>query len=75
MIDNCANKMENEGCFMCKERHADWFCNLSPQALVEFDVLGMHMTVPPDGTLFFEAQSARSVYILCAGHVKLTTSS
>lgn len=75
MTDNCVNRMENEGCFMCKERHADWFCNLSPQALVEFETLGMQMTVPAGSTLFFESQTARSVYILCGGHVKLTTSS
>ena len=75
MTDNCVNRMENEGCFMCKERHKDWFCNLSPQALVEFETLGMQMTVPSGSTLFFESQTARSVYILCGGHVKLTTSS
>lgn len=75
MANPCPNVMQPESCITCKKRHADWFCNLSPQALVEFDVLGMHMAVPPGGTLFFEAQSARSVYILCTGHVKLTTSS
>lgn len=75
MKTSCVSATQSEGCITCKNRHADWFCNLSPQALVEFDVLGMHMTVPPGGTLFFEAQSARSVYILCTGHIKLTTSS
>ena len=75
MANRSLNAMQPESCITCKNRHADWFCNLSPQALVEFDVLGMHMTVPPGATLFFEAQSARSVYILCAGHVNLTTSS
>lgn len=75
MANQCANMMHPESCLTCKDRHADWFCNLSPQALVEFDALGMHMTVPPSGTLFFETQPARSVYILCAGHVRLTTSS
>lgn len=69
------NAMQSESCMTCKNRHADWFCSLSPQALVEFDVMGMHMAVPPGGTLFFEGQSARSVYILCTGHVKLITSS
>ncbi len=67
--------MPAENCLTCKDRHPDWFCNFSPQALVEFDALGMHMMVPSGGTLFSEAQSARNVYILCAGHVKLTTSS
>jgi CRP/FNR family transcriptional regulator len=71
----CNNEVQSEGCITCKHRHAEWFCDLSPQALVEFDVLGMHISVPSGGTLFFEAQSARSVYILCTGHVKLTTSS
>jgi CRP/FNR family transcriptional regulator len=75
MANRSPNAMQPESCITCKNRHADWFCNLSPQALVEFEVLGMHMTVPPGATLFFEAQSARSVYILCAGHVNLTTSS
>ncbi|MHB8302816.1 MAG: Crp/Fnr family transcriptional regulator [Acidobacteriaceae bacterium] len=75
MANLCPNAMQPENCIICKNRHAEWFCNLSPQALVEFDVLGMHLTVPPGGTLFFEAQFARSVYVLCIGHVKLTTSS
>lgn len=75
MADRCSNKMRMENCTTCTDRHEDWFCNLSPQALVEFDALGMHMMVPSGGTLFFEAQPARGVYVLCKGHVKLTTSS
>lgn len=75
MADQCPRMMHAESCLTCEDRHGDWFCNLSPQALVEFDLLGMHMMVPSGGTLFFEAQPARSVYILCSGYVKLTTSS
>jgi CRP/FNR family cyclic AMP-dependent transcriptional regulator len=75
MADQCPRMMHSESCLTCEDRHGDWFCNLSPQALVEFDLLGMHMMVPSGGTLFFEAQPARSIYILCAGNVKLTTSS
>jgi CRP/FNR family cyclic AMP-dependent transcriptional regulator len=75
MTNDPCDRIENEGCFTCQTRHADWFCNLSPQALVEFEALGMHMIVPSGSTLFFESQSARSVYVLCSGHVKLTTSS
>ena len=67
--------MRYERCLTCTDRHADWFCNLSPQALVEYDALGMHMMVPSGGTLFSEGQPARNVSVLCAGHVKLTTSS
>lgn len=75
MANQCSNLMHSESCLTCKDRHADWFCNLSPQALAEFDSLGMHMMLPAGGTLFFEGQTARNVHILCGGHVKLTTSS
>ncbi len=75
MADRCSNKIHMENCTTCTGRHEDWFCNLSPQALVEFDALGMQMMVPPGGTLFFEAQPAHGVYVLCKGHVKLTASS
>jgi CRP/FNR family cyclic AMP-dependent transcriptional regulator len=75
MAKQCTKLMHAENCLTCQDRHGDWFCNLSPKALAEFDTLGMHMSVPAGGTLFFEAQPARSVYILCGGHVKQTTSS
>ena len=75
MAQHCSNMVPSESCLTCKDRHEEWFCNLSPQALAEFDALGTHITVPSGATLFFETQPARSVYILCSGHVKLTTSS
>lgn len=75
MSEPYSTKMHMESCLTCKDRHSDWFCNLSPQALAEYDALGMHVMAPSGGTLFFEGQDARSVYILCAGHIKLTTSS
>ncbi|MGC9291553.1 MAG: Crp/Fnr family transcriptional regulator [Acidobacteriaceae bacterium] len=75
MVDNCHDMMYAESCLTCKNKHSDWFCNLSPQALAEYDALGMHVMIPSGSTLFFEAQAARSVYILCSGHMKLTTSS
>jgi CRP/FNR family transcriptional regulator len=75
MADRCLDAMHNDGCLTCKERHADWFCNLSPAALAEFDAIGMHMMVPPGGNVFFEGQPPRGVYVLCAGHVKLSASS
>jgi CRP/FNR family cyclic AMP-dependent transcriptional regulator len=75
MSDQCPKSMHAEDCLTCTDRHEEWFCNLSPQALVEFDTLGMHVAVPPGAAIFFEAQAARSVYILCVGQVKLTASS
>lgn len=64
-----------ESCLNCSEAHAGWFCHLTPQALVEYDTLGMHMTIPSGGILFHEGQPARNVSILCSGRIKLTTSS
>jgi CRP/FNR family cyclic AMP-dependent transcriptional regulator len=75
MASSRSMRMHNESCLTCKDRHADWFCNLSPQALSEYDALGMHMMVPPGSTLFFEGQAPRGISVLCSGHVKLTTSS
>ncbi len=75
MAGQFSNSMHSENCLTCKNRHADWFCNLSPQALSEYDALGMHMVVPSGSTLFFEGQAPRGISVLCAGHVKLTTSS
>lgn len=71
----CPRGMHNDSCLTCEDRHEDWFCNLAPQALSEFDALGMHMMVPSGSTLFFEGQTPRGISVLCAGHVKLTTSS
>lgn len=65
MANPCPNAMQPESCIACEHRHADWFCNLSPQALVEFDVLGMHMAVPPGGTLFLR-RSLRAACTSCA---------
>lgn len=74
-MDQRSNMMHNGNCLTCKNRHTDWFCNLSPQALTEFETLGMQVMVPAGGTLFFEGQPSRSVSVLCAGHVKLAASS
>jgi CRP/FNR family transcriptional regulator len=75
MIENCHDMKYTEGCLTCRNKHSDWFCSLSPQALAEYDSLGMQVTIPAGSTLFFEGQAARSVYVLCSGHMKLTTSS
>ncbi len=74
-MGTCSANAHSESCLTCKDRHAEWFCNLSPQALTEFDALGMHLAVPTGSTLFLEGQTPRGVSVLCGGHVKLTTSS
>jgi CRP/FNR family transcriptional regulator, cyclic AMP receptor protein len=68
-------KVHGDICQMCTNRHAGWFCNLSPVTFAAYDALGIHRMVPAGGKLFHEGGPARSVSILCSGQVKLTTSS
>lgn len=75
MTNQCAPARPSESCLTCTDAHAGWFCHLSPQALAEYDALGMPMTVPSGGTLFYEGWAARNVHILCSGRIKLTASS
>ena len=75
MPSKCAASIHNDDCLTCEDRHIGWFCHLSPEALVEFDTLGMHVMLPAGGILFSEGHPARNVSILCAGQVKLTASS
>ncbi len=51
------------------------FCNLSPTALMEFDGLGMQMSLPKGAIVFHEDDVSNGVLILCTGQVKLSCSS
>jgi CRP/FNR family cyclic AMP-dependent transcriptional regulator len=51
------------------------FCNLSPPAVQRLSAITSGCSYPKGATLFVEGQSARGVFILCAGRVKLSTSS
>jgi CRP/FNR family transcriptional regulator len=51
------------------------FCNLSQEALKEFDGMGVQLTVPKGSLLFYEGDAAVSVTIICTGQVKLSCSS
>jgi CRP/FNR family transcriptional regulator, cyclic AMP receptor protein len=64
-----------ENCMLCKIRRQGWFCDLSPQALAEYDALSTHVMLPTGSTLFVEGGTPRNVYVLCGGRVKLTASS
>lgn len=75
MANQCNQAVHAASCLTCHDRALGWFCNLSPQALADYDALGMHLTVPSGGTLFYEGQPARNVHVLCSGRVKLFASS
>lgn len=65
----------SDGCKSCKLRNANFFCQMSPAAVKDFDAIKSTATYPEGALLFVERQEARGVYVLCEGEVKLTISS
>ncbi len=64
-----------ESCLSCPHREDRLFCNLPPAALQGLSAITSAAAYPKGATLFVEGQSPRGVFILCAGRVKLSTSS
>lgn len=64
-----------ENCVTCPHREDRLFCNLPPAAVQQLSVITSASSYPKGATLFVEGQAARGVFILCAGRVKLSTSS
>jgi CRP/FNR family transcriptional regulator, cyclic AMP receptor protein len=51
------------------------FCNLTPEALQEFDAIGVMMSHARGAKLFTEGDQARNVFIICFGQVKISSTS
>ncbi len=64
-----------ENCISCPVRQDRLFCNLPSDAVKRLDEITTSATYPKGATLFVQGQSGRGVFILCTGHVKLSTSS
>lgn len=64
-----------ESCLSCPQREDRLFCNLAPPAVEALSAITSAAVYPKGATLFVEGQSPRGVFILCAGKVKLSTSS
>ncbi len=64
-----------KSCPSCKLRRSGWFSELSPQSMVHYDAMGSHIVFPAQGILFAQGDEARSVFVICAGRMKLTCSS
>jgi CRP/FNR family cyclic AMP-dependent transcriptional regulator len=62
-------------CAECEYRSLRMFCNLSPEALREFDSIGLQFTVPAGSIIFYEDDPAISVTVICSGQVKLSCTS
>lgn len=64
-----------ESCLICKLRHAGFFCDLPKPSLEDLERIKYASAYPQGAVLFVEGQSARGVYIVCSGRVKLSTTS
>jgi CRP/FNR family transcriptional regulator len=61
-----------ESCFTCKLRAERIFCDLPTAALQSFEAIKYASAYPKGALLFVEGQSARGIFVLCKGRVKLS---
>jgi len=64
ITDNCQN---------CKLRGNSFFCGLSQASIDALDDIKHASCYPEGSVIFLEGQTARGVYVLCQGRVKLMT--
>ncbi|HZC24952.1 MAG TPA: Crp/Fnr family transcriptional regulator [Candidatus Binatia bacterium] len=64
-----------EDCLNCERRHELPFCNLTAEALEDYNELGNTMSYGRGAKLFTEGDPARNVSVICFGQVKISTTS
>lgn len=64
-----------EDCLTCEHRQMRMFCNMSADALVDYDKIGVMMSHARGAKLFSEGDSARNVLVVCYGQVKISSTS
>ena len=64
-----------QSCLDCAQRSDRIFCDLRPEALEEFDGIKSLQTYPRGTVLFREDRTARGIFLLCAGRVRLSVCS
>ncbi len=64
-----------EDCISCEHRHLRMFCNLTPEALKDYDGIGIMMSHARGAKLFSEGDAARNVFVICVGQVKISSTS
>ena len=64
-----------EDCVNCEHRHLRMFCNLTPEALADYDGIGIMMSHARGAKLFSEGDPARNVFVICFGQVKISSTS
>src|SRR5579862_9895577 len=65
----------SENCQTCKLRANNFFCQLHPATVKDFNTVKSSSVYPEGAVLFMEKQHPRGVFILCEGLVKLSISS
>jgi CRP/FNR family cyclic AMP-dependent transcriptional regulator len=65
----------SESCQTCKLRASNFFCQLPPAALKDFNTVKSSSVYPEGAVLFMEKQDPRGIFILCEGLAKLSISS
>ncbi len=65
----------NNDCQTCELKKAEFFCQLSPTALKDYNSIKSMSTYPEKAILFLEKQDPHGVFVICEGEVKLTISS
>jgi CRP/FNR family transcriptional regulator, cyclic AMP receptor protein len=65
----------NDDCQNCKLRGERFFCQLATAALKDLNAIRFTSAYPAGAVLFIEKQTARGIYVLCEGEVKLSISS
>jgi len=64
-----------DNCVTCTVREEHLFCHLSSPTLQKLNDIKSTAVYPKAAMLFIEGQQPRGVFVLCAGKVKLSTSS
>jgi len=64
-----------ESCVGCKASREGFFCRFSPAVLRPVDEVSHHTIMPGGAVLFVEGQTARGIFVLCSGIVKMSTTS
>src|SRR5687767_9591829 len=67
------NRSVTNKCSECANRRASSFCNLPEIPASELKSLRIARRYARGSSLFVEGQTAKGVYILCSGRVKLLT--
>jgi CRP/FNR family transcriptional regulator, cyclic AMP receptor protein len=62
-----------ENCLTCHLRSENFFCALSKESLEVFNQIKHAAVYPKHAVIFLEGQTPRSIFVLCQGQAKLST--